>query len=431
MVRGRGVNASWFVYKSSLSTLGLKERFFMVMQIKDLPLKGKRVLIRVDFNVPLTKEGTISDDSRIRASLSTIQEVMRAGGKIILMSHLGRPKGVTPSLTLKPCADRLSQLLGKPVRFVNDCIGAAAEKAVAEMKEGDVVLLENLRFYDAEEHPEKDPEFVQKLAKLGDVYINDAFGTAHRPHASTALIASFFPGAAAAGHLLVKEMHALGTSFVNPKRPFVAIIGGAKISTKLGVLRSLIHKADSLLIGGAMTYTFMKAVGLATGASPVEEDMVQEAIGVMEEARTLDKKIYFPIDLVIATECTSNASSKVIEIQSGIPNGFQGVDIGPRTIELWRPVLEAANTIFWNGPVGVFEIPAFAKGTNAIAQVVAGCSKAFTVVGGGDSISALARSGLDSKISHVSTGGGASLEYIEQGTLPGIQALEAAEAAHS
>ena len=295
----------------------------MVMQIEDLPLKGKKVLIRVDFNVPLTKEGAISDDSRIRASLPTIQEAMRAGAKIILMSHLGRPNGVTPSLTLKPCADRLSQLLGKPVRFVSDCIGEIAEKAVAEMKDGDVVLLENLRFYDAEEHPEKDPEFVKKLAKLGDVYINDAFGTAHRAHASTALIASYFPGKAAAGRLMMKEIHALGASFANPKRPFVAIIGGAKISTKLGVLRSLVHKADSLLIGGAMTYTFMRAVGLPTGESPIEEEMIDEAIGVMEEARALDKKVYFPIDLVVASEYANDAPSKIIEIQQGIPEGFQ------------------------------------------------------------------------------------------------------------
>ncbi len=399
----------------------------MVMQIEDLPLKGKKVLIRVDFNVPLTKEGAISDDSRIRASLPTIQEAMRAGAKIILMSHLGRPNGVTPSLTLKPCADRLSQLLGKPVRFVSDCIGEIAEKAVAEMKDGDVVLLENLRFYDAEEHPEKDPEFVKKLAKLGDVYINDAFGTAHRAHASTALIASYFPGKAAAGRLMMKEIHALGASFANPKRPFVAIIGGAKISTKLGVLRSLVHKADSLLIGGAMTYTFMRAVGLPTGESPIEEEMIDEAIGVMEEARALDKKVYFPIDLVVASEYANDAPSKIIEIQQGIPEGFQGMSIGPKTIELWKPVLEAARTIFWNGPLGVFEFPSFAKGTNAIAQIVSGCAKAFTVVGGGDSISALVHAGLESRISHVSTGGGASLEYIEQGTLPGIEALEAAE----
>ena len=396
------------------------------MQLKDLSMKGKRVLMRVDFNVPMTKQGAISDDSRIRAALPSIQEIIKAGGKVILMSHLGRPKGVTPSCTLKPCADRLSELLGKPVRFVNDCIGDVVQKAVSEMKEGDVILLENLRFYEAEEHPDKYPEFVKKLAMLGDVYVNDAFGTAHRAHASTALIAKYFPKKAAAGLLMIKEVEALGASLLNPKRPFVAIIGGAKISTKIGVLKSLVHKADFLLIGGAMTFTFMKAVGLSVGTSPVEETMIDEAIGVMQEAKDLGKKTYFPLDLVVASEFKDDAPSKVIDIQEGIPDGFQGMDIGPKTIELWKPVLEASHTIFWNGPVGVFEFPTFAKGTKALAQIVANCKKAFTVVGGGDSIAALEQSGLQGAVSHVSTGGGASLEFIEQGTLPGIEALEEA-----
>jgi phosphoglycerate kinase len=398
----------------------------MVMQLKDLSLKGKRVLIRVDFNVPMTKEGAISDDSRIRAALPTIQEVIKAGGRVILMSHLGRPKGVTSGCSLKPCAERLSELLGKPVQFVSDCIGETAEKAVAQMKDGDVVLLENLRFYEAEEHPDKDPEFAKKLAKLGDVYINDAFGTAHRAHSSTAVIAKYFPKASAAGFLMMKEVQALGASLLDPKRPFVAIIGGAKISTKLGVLKSLVHKADFLLIGGAMTFTFMKAVGLHVGDSPVEDDMVDEAIGVMQEAKELGKKTYFPLDLIVAQAFKDDAPSKVVDIQNGIPVGFQGMDIGPKTIQLWKPVLESAKTIFWNGPLGVFEFPNFAKGTQAIAQIVASCKQAFTVVGGGDSIAALEQAGLQSAVSHVSTGGGASLEFIEQGTLPGLEALEEA-----
>lgn len=398
----------------------------MIMQLKDLSLNGKRVLIRVDFNVPMTKERVISDDSRIRAVLPTIREVIKAGGKAVLMSHLGRPKGVTPACTLLPCAVCLSELLGRPVRFVSDCIGDVADKAVSDMKEGDVVLLENLRFYDAEEHPEKDLDFVKKLAALGDVYVNDAFGTAHRAHASTSLIAKYFPKKAAAGLLMMKEVQALGSSLLDPKRPFVTIIGGAKISTKIGVLKSLVHKADFLLIGGAMTFTFMRAVGLPVGSSPVEEDMVDEAIGVMHEARELGKKTYFPLDLVVASEFKDNASSKVVNIQEGIPDGFQGMDIGPKTVELWKPVLEAARTIFWNGPVGVFEFPTFAKGTMAIAHIVAGCKNSFTVVGGGDSIAALEQAGLQSAVSHVSTGGGASLEFIEQGTLPGLEALEEA-----
>lgn len=399
----------------------------MLKQLKDLSLKGKRVLIRVDFNVPMSKDGAITDDSRIKAALPTIQEAMKGGGKVILMSHLGRPKGVTPSCSLKPCAVRLSELLGKPVGFVADCVGSVAEKAVAQMGEGDIILLENVRFYDAEEHPEKDPEFVKKLAKLGDLYVNDAFGTAHRAHASTTLIAKYFPGKAAAGKLMMKEVKALGASLLNPVRPFVAIIGGAKISTKLGVLKSLVHKADCLLIGGAMTFTFMEAVGLRVGDSPVEEDMIQEAIGVMQEAKNLGKKTYFPLDLVIAQEFKEGASYSVIDIQDGIPSGFQGMDIGPKTIELWKPVLEAARTIFWNGPVGVFEFPSFAKGTKAIAQIVAGCKNAFSVVGGGDSIAALEQAGLQGAVSHVSTGGGASLEFIEKGTLPGLEALEEAK----
>ncbi len=406
---------------------GFLERMVrMVMQLRDLSMKGQRVLMRVDFNVPMTKEGSISDDTRIRAALPSIQEVVKAGGKVILMSHLGRPKGVTPAFSLQPCAVRLSELLGRPVRFVPDCVGATAEQAVADMKEGDVILLENLRFYEAEEHPDKDPTFVTKLAQLGDLYVNDAFGTAHRAHASTAVIARFFPKRAAAGLLMMKEVQALSAALVDPKRPFAAIIGGAKISTKIGIVHSLVSKADSLFIGGAMTFTFMRAVGLSTGKSPIEEAMVDEAVGVMRTAKELGKHIYFPLDLVVASEWKDGAPSQVIDVQEGIPPGFQGMDIGPKTIALWKPVLEAARTIFWNGPVGVFEFSAFAKGTQALAQIVAGCKQAFTVVGGGDSIAALEQAGLQASISHVSTGGGASLEFIEQGTLPGIDALEQA-----
>jgi phosphoglycerate kinase len=397
----------------------------MVPQLKDLSLKDKRALIRVDFNVPMTKEGTISDDSRIRAALPTIKFVIDAGGKAILMSHLGRPKGVTPSCSLKPCAIRLSELLGKPVRFVPDCVGEVAEKAVSEMKDGDVLLLENLRFYDAEEHPEKDPSFAKRLASLGDVYINDAFGTAHRAHSSTAVIAQYFPKKCAAGLLMMKEVEALGSALLNPKRPFVALVGGAKISTKIGVLTALLQKADSLIIGGAMSFTFMKAMGLSTGTSPVEETMLDKARQTMDLAKTLGKRLVLPVDLVVASAFEDTAPSKTVDFRGGIPDGFQGMDIGPKTVTAWKPILEGAKTIFWNGPVGVFEMPSFAKGTQAIAQIVAGCTQAFTVVGGGDSVAALEGAGLQSSISHVSTGGGASLEFIEQGTLPGLEALSA------
>ena len=395
----------------------------MIPQLKDLSLQGKRALIRVDFNVPMTKEGTISDDSRIKAALPTIQFVIDQRGKAILMSHLGRPKGVTPSCSLKPCATRLSELLKKPVRFVPDCVGPVAEQAVAEMKEGDVLLLENLRFYDAEEHPDKDPSFAKRLASLGDVYINDAFGTAHRAHSSTAVIAQYFPEKSAAGLLMMKEVEALGSALLNPKRPFVALVGGAKISTKIGVLSALLQKADTLLIGGAMAFTFMKAMGLSTGKSPVEENMLDKAKEITAQAKTQGKLLVLPVDLVVASSFEDASPSKVVALQSGIPDGFHGMDIGPKTVVGWEPILKGAKTIFWNGPVGVFEFSSFAKGTQAIAKIVAECKQAFTVVGGGDSVAALEQAGLQSSISHVSTGGGASLEFIEQGTLPGLEAL--------
>jgi phosphoglycerate kinase len=289
------------------------------------------------------------------------------------------------------------------------------------MKEGDVLLLENLRFYEAEEHPEKDPSFAKRLAALGDVYINDAFGTAHRAHSSTAVIAQYFPKKCAAGLLMMKEVEALGSALLNPKRPFVALVGGAKISTKIGVLTALLQKADTLIIGGAMSFTFMRAMGLSTGTSPVEENMLDKAREVMQQAKS--KRLVLPVDLVVASAFENTAPSKTVALRDGIPEGFQGMDIGPQTVAAWKPILEQAKTIFWNGPVGVFEMPSFAKGTQAIARIVAGCRQAFTVVGGGDSVAALEGVGLQSSISHVSTGGGASLEFIEQGTLPGLEAL--------
>jgi len=402
------------------------ERPKMVLKLKDLALPSAHVLVRVDFNVPLTPEGEILDDSRIYAALPTIKTLIDAGAKVILMSHLGRPKGPDLDFTLRPCARRLEKLLEKPVEFVEDCIGEEVETAVSHMKEGDIILLENLRFYEAEEHPEKDPSFAKALADLGDIYVNDAFGTAHRVHSSTVTITQYFPGKAAAGLLLCKEIEALRSSLLNPKRPFVAIIGGAKVSTKLGILRALLEKADSLIIGGAMAYTFMRAVNLRTGDSPVEEKMVSKAQEILARAKELEKKILFPVDIIVASEYAEKAQTKTVELTQGIPDGFQGMDIGPKTLEEWGPVISSAKTVFWNGPVGVFEFAPFAAGTRALAECVAGCAKAFTIVGGGDSIAALEQTGLHSAISHVSTGGGASLEYIEHGTLPGLQALEEA-----
>lgn len=396
----------------------------MISQVQDLPVAGKKVLLRVDFNVPLGKDGSITDDTRIKAAIPTIENIINRGGKVILLSHLGRPKGKDSKYSLKPCAERLSELIKKPVTFVSDCIGDVVEKAVAEMKNGDVLLLENLRFYDAEEHPEKDPSFVKKLASYGDMYVNDAFGTAHRAHASTAVLASFFPHAKASGLLMMKEVEALSTSLSHPTRPFVSIIGGAKISTKLGVLRSLLQKVDTLLIGGAMTYTFMKAQGISIGDSPFELEMEKEALFLLGEAQKLSKKILLPIDLVVAKAFSNDAASKIILVHDGIPEGYQGMDIGPKTIESWAPIIQAAQTIFWNGPLGVYEFPVFAVGTEKIAKKVAENRQAFSVVGGGDSIAALEKNGLASQISHISTGGGASMEFLEQGTLPGLDALQ-------
>jgi len=398
----------------------------MVLKLKDLDLHSAHVLVRVDFNVPITSEGEIRDDNRIYAAAPTIQSLIDSGAKVILMSHLGRPKGADLDFTLRPCARRLEKIIGKPVEFVDDCIGEEVEKEIFHMKEGEVLLLENLRFYEAEEHPEKDPSFAKALSDLADFYINDAFGTAHRSHSSTAVITQYFPGKAAAGLLLCKEIEALGSSLLNPKRPFVAIIGGAKVSTKLGVLRALLEKADTLIIGGAMAYTFMRAVNLRTGDSPVEEAMLEEAQKILVRAKEMGKKILFPVDIVISSEFSEKGDTKTIETEEGIPDGFQGMDIGPKTLEEWKPIISQAKTIFWNGPIGVFEFTPFAAGTRALAELVAGCSKAFTVVGGGDSIAALEQTGLQSAISHVSTGGGASLEFIEHGTLPGLEALEKA-----
>lgn len=393
------------------------------LSLKDLSLKGKKVLVRVDFNVPLDKKGEITDDTRIRASLPSIQYILEKGGSVILMSHLGRPKNKkTPEFSLAPCAKHLSQLLGKPVIMAKDCIGKEVKELVEELQPGQIILLENLRFHEGEENPDKDPQFAKELASLGDLYVNDAFGTAHREHASTAVIAKYFPDKAAAGFLIEKELSFLGKALLNPKRPFYALIGGAKISSKIGILKSLLGKADALLIGGGMAYTFFKAQGLPIGQSIHEDEFLQEAKEILAVAKSKNIKILLPVDQVIADKVAGDAATRIIASANGIPEGMQGVDIGPKTIELFARELGQAATILWNGPLGVFEIPAFATGTQEIAKVVAGL-KATTIVGGGDSIAALQAAGLADKVSHVSTGGGATLEFIEYGTLPGIEAL--------
>lgn len=394
------------------------------LSIRDLDLKNKKALIRVDFNVPIEK-GQITDDSRIRASLPTIQYVINHGGAAILMSHLGRPKGKPEAqFSLVPCARRLSALLNRPVKMAPDCHGPEVAKMAQQLKQGEVLLLENLRFHEGEEKPEEEPTFVSGLAGLGDVYINDAFGSAHRAHASTTTIAQFFPAQAAMGFLMEKEVAYLGSTLLNPSRPFCAILGGAKISTKFKVIEALMQKADVLLIGGAMAYTFFKAENIPIGKSLVEDGFLGVAREIMDVSTQSRCRLILPSDAVVAREIKSNTEQKVVKISQGIPDNLEGVDIGPETIERFSQEIRKAATIFWNGPLGVFECPPFDHGTNAIAQTLADVSDASTtIVGGGDSASALEHAGLADRMSHVSTGGGASLEYIEFGQLPGIQAL--------
>ena len=392
------------------------------LTIDDLDLKDKKVLVRVDFNVPLNENLEVADDTRIRAAIPTIQKIIDSNGKAILMSHLGRPKGqVIESMRLAPVARRLSQLLGQEVRYLTDCIGDVVENTVNELQSGEILLLENLRFYKAE--TDNDPEFAQKLAKFGDIYINDAFGTAHRAHASTEEVTKYFDKRAA-GYLIQKELKYLGEAIENPKRPFVAILGGAKISGKIDVIENLLNKVDALLIGGGMTYTFLKARNIEIGNSLLEDDKIQLAREVMDKARSQKANFMLPSDHVIAKEISEKAETQMTEAQA-IPTGWAGVDIGTKTIENFSSILKDAKTVVWNGPMGVFEINTFAKGTIEIAKMLADITSkgATTVVGGGDSAAALAKVGVTDKVTHVSTGGGASLEFLGGIKLPGIEAL--------
>lgn len=393
------------------------------LSIKDLDLKDKKVLMRVDFNVPMDTQGTITDDMRIKAALPSIHYVLKQGGSLILMSHLGRPKGtIAPEFSLAPCAKRLSELLNQPVLMAPDCIGPTTEKMAKALLPGQVLFLENLRFHEAEEKPELDPNFARALANLADIYVDEAFGAAHRKHASIVEVARYFPGKAAAGFLMEKEIAFLGEAVRNPKRPFYAIIGGAKISTKIGVLKALLKKVDAILIGGGMAYTFFKAQGIAIGNSIHEDALIDRAKDILAAASS-SKPIYLPVDNVVVAEINDKASMKVIDTKQGIPDGFQGVDIGPKTIEQYKAILNNAGTVFWNGPMGIFEFSHFAVGTNAIAHTLAQLTNAVTIVGGGESVAAVEAAGVVNQITHISTGGGATLEYIEFGTLPGIDAL--------
>jgi len=381
------------------------------LSIRDLDLKGKRVFIRVDFNVPI-KNGEITSDKRIRASLPTIQYALEQGAGVILASHLGRPKGKrVPEMSLAPVAKRLSELLGRPVKMAPDCIGPEVEAMKPDP--GEVLLLENVRFY--KEETDNDPEFARKLASLADVFVLDAFGSAHRAHASVVGVAKALPQAAA-GFLMDKELEYLGKAITNPERPCIAILGGAKVSDKIEVIENLMKLVDKLLIGGAMAYTFLRAQGKPTGKSLVEEDKVDLARELMEKA---GDKLMLPVDHVVTTELKEGAEAEVVET---IPDGKMAVDIGPKTVEAYKAVIATAKTIIWNGPMGVFEIPPFHKGTVAIAQAVAE-SGAISVVGGGDSVKAIDVAGVADKITHISTGGGASLEFLSGKELPGVAAL--------
>lgn len=394
-----------------------------IKTVNDVNLAGKRVFVRVDYNVPFDEKGNVSDDTRVAASLPTLRHLIDQGAKVILASHLGRPKGkVDMKYSLKPVVPVLEKLLGKPVAFAEDCVGPKAEAAVAAMKDGDVLLLENVRFHAEEE--KNDPAFAAQLAKLADAFVNDAFGSAHRAHASTAGIAKDLP-IKVGGFLIERELKFLGEATANPKRPFVAILGGAKVSDKIQVIDSLLDKCDALIIGGAMAYTFLLAQGLPTGSSLTEPDKVDLAKSALAKAKAKGVKLLLPVDHIV-TDKVDFATMTVGELKDveTIPAGTQGVDIGPKSIALFAAEVAAAKTVLWNGPMGIFEIKSCAKGTFAIAEAVATNQGAISIIGGGDSVKAIKKSGFAKQVTFISTGGGASLEFLEGKVLPGVAVLQ-------
>ncbi len=388
--------------------------------VEDIEVSGKRVLVRCDFNVPLDENGNITDENRIVGALPTIKYLIDNGAKVILCSHMGKPKGEpVPSLSLAPVAKRLSEKLGKEVVFAADdnVVGENAKKAVSEMKDGDVVLLQNTRY--RKEETKNEDNFSEELASLADVFVDDAFGTAHRAHCSNVGVTKYID-TVACGYLIKKEIDFLGNAVNNPVRPLVAILGGSKVSSKISVINNLLEKVDTLIIGGGMAYTFMAAKGLGVGDSLLESDYIDYAKEMMEKAAAKGVKLLIPVDTVVADDFSNDANSKVVE--NGIEDGWQGLDIGPKTIELFSDAVKSAKTVVWNGPMGVFEMPNFAKGTNAIAKVLSEID-ATTIIGGGDSVAAVNQAGLGDKMSHISTGGGASMEFLEGKELPGIATI--------
>ncbi|UUC46322.1 phosphoglycerate kinase [Flavobacterium cerinum] len=390
--------------------------------LNDFNFKDKKAIIRVDFNVPLNENFEVTDATRIEAAKPTIDKILKEGGSVILMSHLGRPKGVEEKYSLKHIVAKTAEVLGVPVTFASDCIGTIAENAAANLKPGEVLLLENLRFYAEEE--KGDVEFAKKLAALGDIYVNDAFGTAHRAHASTTIIAQFFPENKCFGYLLAKEIESLNKVLNHAERPVTAVLGGSKVSSKITVIENILDKIDHMIIGGGMTFTFIKALGGHIGNSICEDDKLELALEIMEKAKAKNVQIHLPVDVVAADAFSNEANTQIVDVNN-IPDGWQGLDVGPKSLEALKDVIKNSKTILWNGPLGVFELEKFAEGTITLGNFIAEATKngAFSLVGGGDSVAAVKQFGLEPKMSYVSTGGGAMLEMLEGKTLPGIAAI--------
>ena len=390
--------------------------------LNDFNFENKKALIRVDFNVPLNEEFKVTDATRIHAAKSTIIKILEDGGSAILMSHLGRPKGKEDQFSLRHIVKNVSNILGVHVKFVDDCVGDKVEKEVLKLKPGEILLLENLRFYKEEESGDK--KFAEQLSKLGDIYVNDAFGTAHRAHASTAVIAQFFPKKKCFGNLLAREIESINKVLKDSKKPVIAILGGAKVSSKIGVIENILDKVDHIIIGGGMTFTFVKALGGKIGNSLVEDDKQELALAILEQAKSKNVQIHLPVDAIIADQFSNDANTQVVDTFK-IPDGWMGLDAGPKTSEKFAEVIGKSKTILWNGPLGVFEMEKFAKGTIELGNAIAEATKngAFSLVGGGDSVAAVKQFGFEDKVSYVSTGGGAMLEMLEGKTLPGIEAI--------